>query len=150
MARHGLPLVERLVEAPAVVCSYESWRSEPPTDALNAALADAGYTVLVPVTLPDLDLDWRRLGAPEDERLGIGVLEQVGLVLAPATLVDRAGTRLGQGGGCYDRTLPRLRPGTPVVAVLLDGELTDDALPRDAHDQPVDLVLTPSGVVDLR
>lgn len=133
-----------------MVCSYESWRSEPPTDALNAALVEAGYTVLVPVTLPDLDLDWRRLGAPEDERLGIEVLGQVDLVLAPATLVDRAGTRLGQGGGCYDRTLPRLRPGTPVVAVLLDGELTDDALPRDAHDQPVDLVLTPSGVVDLR
>lgn len=151
MTRQGLELVRSLLPGPSTVCSYESWEVEPPTAGLNAALTASGHTVLVPVTLPDLDLDWRPLGAADDAPgLGREVLEEVRLVLAPATLVDASGTRLGQGGGCYDRTLPRLRPGTPVVAVLFDDELTDEPLPRDAHDQGVDAVLRPSGVVRLR
>lgn len=151
IAGHAVPLLDALPEG-ATVLSYESWPVEPPTGPLNDALAARGVRVLVPITLPDLDLDWRPIGTPDDpaEGLGHAVLTDVDLVLAPGTLVDRAGTRLGQGGGCYDRTLPRLRPGTPVVTVLFDGELTDDPLPRDPHDVPVDAVLAPSGLTRLR
>ena len=35
---------------------------EPGTGPINEALVGAGYRVLVPVTLPGLDLDWRPLG----------------------------------------------------------------------------------------
>ena len=43
------------------------------------------------------------------------------------------GTRLGQGGGSYDRALARHGPGTLlVVAVLHPGELLDEPLPRRA------------------
>ena len=77
------------------------------------------------------------------------------LVLLPALAVDGAGTRLGQGGGHYDRTLallPSTRPGRPVLAaVVRDPELLPaGALPREAHDVPVDAALTPSGWHDLR
>jgi 5-formyltetrahydrofolate cyclo-ligase len=69
------------------------------------------------------------------------------LVLAPGLAVDGRGTRLGQGGGCYDRALPRRRAGVPVLVLLHPGEReADDVLPREAHDVPVDGVVTADGI----
>jgi len=73
-------------------------------------------------------------------------------LLAPGLAVDRRGTRMGQGGGCYDRALPRRRPGAPVLVVLHPGELLDPTappLPHEPHDQRVDAVVTAEGVTDL-
>ena len=42
----------------SVVTSYVAVPGEPPTAPLNAALAAHGIRVLVPITLPDFDLDW--------------------------------------------------------------------------------------------
>ena len=53
--------------------------------------------------------------------LGPDAVALADLVLAPGLAVDRTGTRMGQGGGCYDKALPRRRPGTPVVVVLHPG-----------------------------
>lgn len=67
------------------------------------------------------------------------------LILIPALAVDRAGVRLGQGGGHYDRTgLTRLQPRPPVVAVVFDDEFVPDPLPAEAHDTRVDAVVTPT------
>ena len=76
-------------------------------------------------------------------------MAEADLVLAPGLAVDAAGTRMGQGGGCYDKALPRRRPGTPVVVLLHPGELIgagEPGLPREQHDAPVDAVLTVHGV----
>lgn len=136
----------------SVVTSYAWVPGEPPTTALNEALAARGVTVLLPVTLPDLDLDWRDAADPDATLLGTHAVDRADLVLAPGLAVDPTGTRMGQGGGCYDRALPRRRPGTPVVVVLHPGELadaTDEPLPRAAHDAPVDAVVTAEGLTDL-
>jgi 5-formyltetrahydrofolate cyclo-ligase len=62
--------------------------------------------------------------------------------------VDRAGTRLGRGGGSYDRVLPRTTG--LVVALLHDGEAVAE-LPAEPHDVPVDAVVLPArGLVRLR
>ncbi len=121
-----------------------------------------GHRVLLPVLLPDLDLGWVLDPGPPDvgdplrpdgDRLGPGALAACALVLVPALAVDRRGTRLGQGGGSYDRVLARLAaaddgPRRPLVlAVVHDDEVLDDVLPREPHDQGVDGALTPSGVV---
>ena len=45
----------------ATVAIYRSLPTEPPTDALAAELHARGLPVLVPVLLPDKDLDWCRL-----------------------------------------------------------------------------------------
>ncbi len=68
------------------------------------------------------------------------------LALVPALAVDTTGTRLGQGGGCYDRVLPALPSSTPVLVLLHPGEHTDAPLPRDPHDVPVRWVLTAGGL----
>ena len=80
---------------------------------------------------------------PRQTRLGLDAVATADLVLAPGLAVDSRGTRMGQGGGCYDRALPRRRPGVPVVVLLHPGEVLgeDEApLPRREHDQPVDAV----------
>lgn len=153
LADHALRIFADLVAPGGTVTSYESWPTEPGTEPLNASLVEAGYRVLVPVTLPGLDLDWRPLGSDElDEsaRLGLEAIGQADLVLAPGTAVDRRGVRLGQGGGCYDRALPRRRDGVRVVTLLHPQELMDEELPAAEHDQRVDAVVTVDGITWLR
>ncbi|MGG5258111.1 5-formyltetrahydrofolate cyclo-ligase [Phycicoccus avicenniae] len=137
----------------ATVLSYESVPGEPPTGPMNAALVGAGVRVLVPDTLDDLDLDWHDVTDPAAVRLGLDAVALADLVLSPGLAVDRTGTRLGQGGGCYDKALPRRRAGVRVVTLLHPGELVPDGeepLPRESFDQPVDAVLTADGLTDLR
>ncbi len=130
------------------VAAYESTAVEPPTEALRDRLRALGHEVLLPITLPDLRLDWRLDGT--DAPLGLDALATCQVVLTPGLAVDGSGTRLGQGGGCYDRALPHVRPGVPVVTVLWDEELLAEPVPREPHDRRVDAVLTPgSGLVRL-
>ena len=86
-----------------------------------------------------------RLGLlePAGPSLGLDAVREAELVLAPALAVDAAGRRLGQGGGSYDRALERA--GAPVVAVVFDDEVLDEAIPVESHDRPVAGVLTPGG-----
>lgn len=80
----------------------------------------------------------RRLAGPEG-------IARADVVVIPALAVDESGTRLGQGGGWYDRTLPHRRDGVPVLACVFDDEVREaGALPREAHDVRVDGVITPS------
>ncbi|MGI5899039.1 MAG: 5-formyltetrahydrofolate cyclo-ligase [Christensenellales bacterium] len=75
----------------------------------------------------------------------------IDLVLAPAVACDRLGTRLGQGGGYYDRFLRRMKEsgksGKNVVfaATVYDFQMMD-ILPAEPHDMKMDYVVTPSGI----
>jgi 5-formyltetrahydrofolate cyclo-ligase len=110
--------------------------------------------VLLPV-VPDEPgpLDWARytgrdglaagplgLREPTGERLGVDAVTKARLVLVPALAADRAGRRLGRGGGYYDRTLPLTAADVPLVVVLNDEELVD-ALPVEPHDRRVTAAL---------
>ncbi|MFJ6622623.1 5-formyltetrahydrofolate cyclo-ligase [Kitasatospora sp. NPDC091335] len=145
----------------ATVAAYVSVGSEPGTRPLLDALRERGVRVLLPVLLPDNDLDWAEYAGPEAlAPAGRGLLEPVGprlgpqavteaaVVLLPGLAVDRAGLRLGRGGGSYDRVLARLaRAGVrPVLAVLLYEHELLERVPAEPHDRPVDLVVLPSGV----
>jgi 5-formyltetrahydrofolate cyclo-ligase len=145
----------------ATVAAYVSVGSEPGTGLLLDALVAAGKRVIVPVVLPDLDLDWtlysgrdnlapavRGLLEPTGARLGVDAVGGADVVLVPGLAVSPAGERLGHGGGCYDRALTRVSAGTPVAVVLFDDEL-GLAVPTDAHDLPVGFALTGSGVTPL-
>ncbi|MDO9223535.1 MAG: 5-formyltetrahydrofolate cyclo-ligase [Caulobacter sp.] len=74
------------------------------------------------------------------------------LVLVPLLAFDRAGGRLGQGGGHYDRTLAALRAGPkppPAVGFAYSGQEVA-RLPREAHDQTLDGILTEAGYIAVR
>lgn len=127
-------------------------------EVLAAALGSAGQ-LLLPVLRPDLDLDWapydgpgslvaagRGLREPRTGRLGTSAVADADLVVVPALAVDRAGSRLGRGGGSYDRALARVDAAVLTVALLHDGELLE-TVPADRHDRPVRAVVTPTGGV---
>jgi 5-formyltetrahydrofolate cyclo-ligase len=131
------------------VAAYLSVGTEPGTGRLLEALAD--QEVLLPVLLPDGDLDWSRAGngfepgpygllEPVGPRLGRDAIAACALIVVPALSVDQAGNRLGRGGGSYDRALART--SAEVVALLHDGEAVP-ALPAEPHDRPVSAFVTP-------
>jgi 5-formyltetrahydrofolate cyclo-ligase len=149
-----LALVRAL--APSTVTAYVPLPGEPGEPWLPDALLPTVGRVLLPVLRPDLDLDWavyqgpsslapaaRGLREPTGPRLGAGAIGSATLVIVPALAVDRAGRRLGRGGGSYDRALTRLDPAAVTVALLHDGELLD-AVPAEPHDRPVRAVITPT------
>ncbi|MFN2517732.1 MAG: 5-formyltetrahydrofolate cyclo-ligase [Jatrophihabitantaceae bacterium] len=133
------------------VAAYLPLPSEPGSAALLAALARAGVRVLVPVLRADRDLDWAEWDAMTQEwgsLLGVDSIADADALLVPAVAVARDGTRLGRGGGSYDRALQRVPVGVTVAALLYDGEFVAD-LPSDDWDVPVTAVVTPAGWQDL-
>ena len=152
IARHVM--ASDLVGRSATVAAYVSVGTEPGTGPLLEALAAAGKQVILPVVLPDLDLDWavhtgalegrRGLLEPDGPTLGVGAIATADLVLTPGLAVDPRGMRMGKGGGCYDRALARVPVGTPVCVVLFDHERIE-RVPTEPHDRPVNAVVTPSG-----
>ncbi len=149
LAEHALALAREVAAEGGRVTAYESFWWEPPTEAMVTALTDAGYDVIVPVTLGNHQLDWRHVGMP-DERLGGAAFAAADLVLSPGMTVDRTGMRLGQGGGYYDTALATLPASTPVVTVLFEEEYDDHVVRHDDRDRRVHGVLTASGVRWLR
>ena len=68
------------------------------------------------------------------------------VVLVPGLAFTRAGDRLGQGGGWYDRFLPGVRPDCVVVGVGF-AEQVVDRLPTEPHDVVLDHVVVGTGLV---
>lgn len=70
------------------------------------------------------------------------------VLIVPLVAFDRRGGRLGYGGGFYDRTLAGLRARGPVLAVgFAFGGQEAEALPLEATDQPLDLIVTEAEVI---
>ncbi|MEV4513469.1 5-formyltetrahydrofolate cyclo-ligase [Dactylosporangium sp. NPDC049525] len=127
------------------VAAYVPLPAEPGGAGLVDALAAATPRLLLPVLLPSRDLDWAvydgtlaagplGLSEPTGPRLGVDAIRSIDLMLVPALAVALDGTRLGQGGGSYDRVLARVT--APTIAPLHPGELLP-SLPAEPHDQRV-------------
>jgi 5-formyltetrahydrofolate cyclo-ligase len=129
------------------IAAYEPLRTEPGSIRLLGSLITLGVRVLVPVLLPDRDLDWHEWQS-DNPPLGVAGVTAADAVLVPALAVDRFGTRLGRGGGSYDRALRRIDPEVPRAALLFEGELVD-RLPADDWDERVTSVVMPFGWLDM-
>jgi 5-formyltetrahydrofolate cyclo-ligase len=99
---------------------------------------------------PRRDLTPGTLGIPEP-RLECPEVEPAAVdwVLVPGLAFDRLCYRIGRGAGHYDRLLPTLRPDTPRWALILDCQWVED-LPVEAHDVPLDGVVSPAGEIHHR
>jgi len=72
------------------------------------------------------------------------------VLLVPLLAFDRAGYRLGYGGGFYDRTLAGLRAAGPLTAVgLAYGGQEVPQVPRDATDQRLDWIVTEAETIEI-
>ena len=144
------------VAAAGTVAAYYSVGTEPDTHGLVYALWKRGSYVVLPVLLPDGDLDWasyegpdslapgpRGLLQPVEPVRGPGTVARADVVLVPALAVDVSGKRLGRGAGCYDRALARVGGQVPTIGLIYDGELVP-SVPAEPHDRVVRAVARPS------
>ena len=140
----------------ARVASYISYGEEPSTTDINVELLRRGITLLLPRLLPDNDLEWVEWNGDENalvtngkvlEPHGFAVrdLDAIDVVIVPALHIDRSGNRLGQGGGSYDRALARLEAWK--IALVHHGEITNEPIPVESHDQRVNAAATPDLIV---
>lgn len=144
-----------------IVALYWPIRRELDTFPLIEKLHSMGIRTALPVVragtkmLDFIPYDGRQAlvpganGIPEPH--GTPVIPDV--VVVPLLAFDRKGYRLGYGGGYYDQTLENLRAnGHKVTSVgyAYAEQICLFHLPRDEHDQRLDVVITPQNVHDFR
>lgn len=154
--------------APHTVAVYAAMGSEVDPAAFAAAAAKRGWRVAYPCMLSAIDAAacgqrmCMRAVAVDDasaapfiahptrafaavdidsDRFPIVSAEALDMVVVPLVAFDRAGARLGYGGGCYDRYLPVLSPTCQIIGIAFD-EQRVDGVPTDAHDLPLPHIIS--------
>ena len=159
------------------VAGYLATEGEIPVDGILLRALRDGASVLLPRMRADGGIDFVALDGksaatvlasvadgvtPPGFSLGRGgILEPSGpavdpsrvalpaAVLLPAVALDRAGRRLGRGGGAYDRVLGGLRDlGWRAIGVCHSAHLLE-RVPSEPHDAPVDALLTDLGLFEV-
>jgi 5-formyltetrahydrofolate cyclo-ligase len=143
-----------------LVTCFVSMVTEPPTAQLRAKLSDLGKDVALPIMQPANLLVWgfdgtdlvkNSYGIHEPVAADINILS-ASAILIPALRVGRDGSRLGRGAGYYDRALanvPTHAAGGPIRICLVFDDEVDDSVPIEAHDAPIDVIVTPSQILRL-
>ena len=139
-----------------VVMGFAPIGSEPNIGPLLEGWREAGREVCLPVVGPDpgmmepvrlrksletLDRDRLGIPTPRGPTVATGRLDAV---LVPGCGFDAGLTRLGRGGGYYDRFLARC-PGVTAIGVCFESQVVE-VLPSEAHDRGVELLVTERGV----
>ena len=134
------------------VALYAAIGDEVPVDAAAGAILQRGGRTLYPVRT-DAGLELALVGG--EHRLwpgpsGIGEpgldaprvdVDEVDVFVVPGLLFDRAGRRLGRGGGQYDRLLARARADAASIGICYADRVVDE-LPQDPWDIAMSLVVT--------
>ncbi|WEK04893.1 MAG: 5-formyltetrahydrofolate cyclo-ligase [Candidatus Devosia phytovorans] len=138
-----------------VVAAYWRIRDELDCQPILVRLMDSDQPVVLPVVMGQdepLDLRIWEPGASLYES-GFGTLApselapraEPDVVIMPLLGFDNTGTRLGYGGGYYDRTLAHMTK-RPLLVGLAFAVQELDSIPRESHDVPLDAVVTEAGV----
>jgi 5-formyltetrahydrofolate cyclo-ligase len=122
------PILVRLMDSLQPVCLPVGLGDDLPLELRlweqGAALYEAGFGTLAPSELaPQVEPD---------------------VIIMPLLGFDPRGTRLGYGGGYYDRTLEKLRRKPRLVGIAYAAQELD-AIPREPHDVPLDVIVTEQG-----
>lgn len=144
------------LRAAPVVAVYHALAGELDPAPLGAALRDGGAALCYPrvVSLRPPRLSFHRVDDPAALVPGPFQLREPAPdapEVAPAAFVvpglafDRAGFRLGFGAGLYDAALSAC-PAALRVGLCPDAALRE-ALPHEEHDEPMDLIVTPSEIL---
>lgn len=152
------PRLRALMTPDRVFSAYYPTGSELDCRPLVRRLAAVGVPTCLPCVVrrgePLVFRRWR----PDDplRNVAFGLSEPLpeaaivtpSVLLVPMLAFDRAGHRLGYGGGFYDRTLAALRaadPATVAVGIAFAGQVRD-TVPAGPHDEALDWLVTEAGV----
>jgi 5-formyltetrahydrofolate cyclo-ligase len=159
--QRSLAVQDRVREVPGwasmrTVLVYLPFQNEVDTWELIHELWGRGVQTLAPCCRPDCpgEMDLYSFRSVQDLRPGAYTIPEPDpqhcalvdpqtceCILIPGVGFDRQGFRLGFGGGYYDRLLARVGPKTRTIGLAYDYQILD-ALPRDTHDQSVQVVCT--------
>ncbi len=155
--RSKLEALPELREARAVL-GYAAFGAEVNLDPWLERLMSSGIGVFLPwvdgerlgiARVDNLHADlvpgWRGVREPRAIGRRPARPDRVKAVVTPGVAFDRAGGRLGYGGGHFDRLLAELTPSTPVVGVAFELQIIR-SVPNEPHDRPVDVVVTECAV----
>ena len=162
-------LLDRLdAAAPHTVAVYAAMGSEVDPAAFAAAAPKRSWRVTYPCMLSAIDaaacgqrMCMRAVAADDasatpfiahptrafsatdidSSRFPIVPAEALDMIVVPLVAFDRAGARLGYGGGCYDRYLPTLSSACQIIGIAFDEQRVDH-VPTDAHDLPLPHIIS--------
>ncbi len=146
----------------AALLAYRAMADEVDTTSLfDAKQTPGGRDVYAPVTHQAGHMQWRRTSPDTHWQAGsFGILEpadgaawspgQAAILACPLVGFDRNGNRLGLGKGCFDRWLAEVR-GHLILTVGLGFACQESpAIPAEAHDVPLDIIITENEVITCR
>lgn len=154
--------------APHTVAVYAAMGSEADPAAFAVTAAARGWRVAYPCMLSAIDaaacgqrMCMRAVAADDasaapfiahparafaatdidSDRFPIVPAEALDMTVVPLVAFDQTGTRLGYGGGCYDRYLPTLSATCQIIGISFDEQRVDH-IPTDAHDLPLPNIIS--------
>ena len=138
------------------VLAYASFGSEWDTSLLlQRVLTDNKYLLMPRVDKDAQQLQLHRVNHLDELVAGTwDILEphaqaeivmpnKIDLIIVPGVAFDSAGFRIGYGKGFYDKLLVAVNPASTRLSAAFDCQIID-AVPNEAHDQRVDIIITPT------
>jgi 5-formyltetrahydrofolate cyclo-ligase len=101
-----------------------------------------GLDIVTVVFRPGDPMTTAAFGMPEPAGGDVVDPAEIELVITPGLAFDRAGHRIGYGGGFYDRFFTSAREDVRRIAVGFSVQVLDEGLPHGAFDVPVDVIVT--------
>ena len=154
ICRHVLSLEE--YRAAHTVFAFAGTVYEIDTSLLLQSVLEDGKQLVLPRCAEGHALDLCVVHSMEDLEAGMyGILEpkhtcplvtaeDLDFAVIPCLSFDRTGRRLGQGGGYYDRLLPRLHCPT---CLICREQLMSIIVPTEEHDRRCTLYITEKGLM---
>ncbi|MCJ2034564.1 5-formyltetrahydrofolate cyclo-ligase [Methylobacterium sp. J-068] len=141
-----------------IVGAFWPIRSEVDPRPLARRLFARGQRVALPKVTPAglVFREWREGEALVAGRFGLSEphddlppVDPTALIV-PLAAYDRRGHRIGYGRGYYDQAIERLSGNGPVLTIGIAFSVQAvDHVPAEAHDQPLDHLITEAGPVPL-
>ena len=127
------------------------------TEAIIDDMLDSGKNVYVPLCFGNGEMTAKKIQSREELHPGrYGIPEplddadeidaqELSLIIVPGVAFGRDFSRLGRGGGYYDRFLEKAKNAV-FIAPCREQNL-EERLPKDEHDRDVDIIVTEEKVL---
>ncbi|MBI5375140.1 MAG: 5-formyltetrahydrofolate cyclo-ligase [Candidatus Schekmanbacteria bacterium] len=139
-----------------IIACYIAKPEEVQTEKLILKLLDMGKKVVIPKVNPgnkgiefyylksfhsELEKGYHGIMEPKTLLKKLGVKSHIDFAIVPSLALDITGTRIGFGGGYFDRFFSPAPERTTICGIAFDFQILD-TLPSDPHDINVDLIVT--------
>lgn len=142
-------------QAETILC-YAACRHEVETAFIMEQALKEGKIVALPRVKGPLEMLFLKIRSLNDLKPGFcgiaepdeGCFEEVtsGLMFVPGIAFDRQLHRIGYGGGYYDAWLGKYGASVYTCGLAYDFQLLP-SIPFEAHDQPVNMLVTPKTIL---